>query len=147
VRDLSLDPGSAALVKPMCDDPSLLVRLDAAWGLHDARDRANSSYRELVESLAQISDQPAGALRQTQFAMDEHRIDDALDWSAKAAAWTRLQARRTRYTRWCSIAPAKPSRRWPNCAKPARSIRQCPASFMLALLCGETGQTGELIAE
>ena len=47
VRDLSQDSESAALIKPLCDDPSRLVRLDAAWGLHDARDRTHSSYREL----------------------------------------------------------------------------------------------------
>ena len=86
VRDLAQDPASASLIKPFCDDPSLLVRLDAAWGLHDARDPTHPSYGELVEYLAQISDQPAGALRQAQFAMDEHRLEDALNWSGKASS-------------------------------------------------------------
>ena len=87
VRALSHAPDAASLIQPLSDDPVRLVRLDAAWDLHGMRDRSHASYRELVDYLDTISDQPAGALRQSQFALDEHRTEDALKSSAKAALW------------------------------------------------------------
>jgi tetratricopeptide (TPR) repeat protein len=87
VRVLSNLPDTAALLRPLCDDPVRLVRLDAVWELHTGRDRTKPAYRELTDYLDAICDQPAGALRQVQFALDEKRTEDALKWSAKAAEW------------------------------------------------------------
>jgi predicted CXXCH cytochrome family protein len=148
VRDLSQVPDSAALIKPLCDDPSRLVRLDAAWGLHDARDRTHPSYRELVEYLNQISDQPAGALRQTQFAMDEHRIDDALNWSAKAAAWDATSGEAHQAHAVALHSAGKTDEAIAELRKAGEvDPENAQHPFMLALLCGEAGQTDEVIVE
>jgi len=148
VRDLSQDPASAALIKPMRDDPSQLVRLDAAWGLRDARDRAHSSYAELVEYLAQISDQPAGALRQAQFAMDEHRIDDALRWSAKAASWDATSGEAHQVHAMVLNSAGKPGEAIAELRKAGEvDPSNAQPHFLLALLYGEAGQTDDVVVE
>jgi len=148
VRDLAQDPASANLVRPLCTDPSLLVRLDAAWGLHEARDRTVPSYRDLVKYLDQISDQPAGALRQTQFAMDERRIDDALNWSAKAAAWDATSGVAHQVHAMVLDSAGKPDDAMAEMRKAAElDPENARYPFMLALLCGEAGKTEEVIAD
>jgi tetratricopeptide (TPR) repeat protein len=147
-RDLAQDSESVLLIKPLRADPSLLVRLDAAWGLHEARDRTNSSYSELLEYLAQISDQPAGALRQVQFAMDEHRMDDALNWSAKAAAWDATSGEAHQVH---AVVLNSAGRQDEAMAELRKASEIDPGNaqhpFMLALLCGEAGHPDEAIVQ
>jgi len=147
-RALSQDSESAALVKPLCDDPSRLVRLDAIWGLHGARDRNHSSYRELTEYLGTICDQPAGALRQAQFALDEHRTEDALKWSAKAALWDATSGDAHQIHAVVLNSAGKQAEAMAELAKASElDPKNAQHPFMLALLCGEAGKTDEVIVQ
>jgi predicted CXXCH cytochrome family protein len=148
VRVLSNVPGGGKLIQPLCDDPVRLVRLDSIWNLHKERDRAHSSYRELTDYLAAISDQPAGALRQTQLALEEQRIEDALKWSAKAAAWDATSGEGRQIHAVVLNAAGKGEE---AIAELRRACELDPKNaehpFMLALLYGETGKQGEVIVQ
>ena len=148
VRALSNATDTAGLIKPLCDDPVRLVRLDAAWNLHEARDRTHVSYQDLTDYLETISDQPAGALRQTQFALDEHRLDDALKWSAKAAAWDATSGEAHQIHAFVLNAAGKRD------AAIAELRNACDVDprnahhpYMLALLYGEIGQPDKVITQ
>jgi predicted CXXCH cytochrome family protein len=148
VRALAQDPEAAALIKPLCDDPSRLVRLDAVWDLHEGRDRSHASYGELLEYLDTICDQPAGALRKAQFALDEHRTEDALKWSAKAAAWDATSGDAYQVH---AVVLNSAGKRDEAMAELRRAAAVDPKNarhpFMLALLCGEAGQADEVIVQ
>jgi predicted CXXCH cytochrome family protein len=148
VRNLSQDPKAAALIKPLCDDPSRLVRLDAAWVLHDARDRTQSSYDELTEYLDAIGDQPAGALRKAQFALDEHRTDDALKWSGRAALWDATSGDAHQIHAMVLNMAGKQAEALEELRK-ACEVDPLNAQhpFMLALLCGEAGKPDEVVTQ
>jgi tetratricopeptide (TPR) repeat protein len=148
VRAIANTPDATALIKPLCDDPVRLVRLDAAWSLRNARDRSHSSYRELTDYIEAICDQPAGALRQTQFALDEQRIDDALKWSARAAAWDATSGMAHQIH---AVVLNTAGKRDEAIAELRKACELDPKNaehpFMLALLYGETGQPDEVIVQ
>ncbi|HMP77571.1 MAG TPA: multiheme c-type cytochrome [Kiritimatiellia bacterium] len=77
-------PGGEALIESMRADASALVRVDAAL-LTIQPGRA--PHAELLAYLRNISDQPAGALRNAQVALQEGRPADVLPWADKILAW------------------------------------------------------------
>lgn len=87
VRALRGTPDSDHLLKPMRKDSSRLVRIDAAWATLGSLDREPVSYREVIDYLNVISDQPSGVVRQTQKALAEGHPELAVKWMKKAAAW------------------------------------------------------------
>lgn len=148
VRALSNASDATGLFKPLCEDPVRLVRVDAAWGLHETRDRKHASYGELSDYLETISDQPAGALRQTQFALDEHRIEDALKWSAKAAAWDETSGEAHQIHATVLNIAGKRDEAIAELRKASEvDPRNAQPPYMLALLLGEAGQQDEVIVQ
>jgi predicted CXXCH cytochrome family protein len=148
VRALSNEPGTAAILKPLCDDAVRLVRLDAAWGMHDTRDRSRPSYKELIAYLDTISDQPAGALRKTQLALDEQRMDDALEWSAKASAWDATSGGAHQVHALVLNAAGKPNEAIQELRRASDlEPKNAQYPFMLALLYGGEGQTDDVIGQ
>ena len=148
IRSLSNAPDAAGFIKPLCDDPVRLVRLDAAWELHGARELTHPSYRELTDYLETISDQPAGALRQTQFALDEHRVDDALKWSARAAAWDATSGESHQIHAVVLNMAGKRDEAIAELRKAGEvDPKNAQHPYMLGLLYGETGQQDEVIAQ
>jgi len=72
----------------MMSDTSALVRVDATMAhLQRFPNVKPPTYAELKTYLDNISDQPAGALRQASLASVEQRPDDAEMWAKKALAW------------------------------------------------------------
>jgi len=148
VRALSGLPGTGPLIRPLCEDPVRQVRLDAAWGLRDARDRKHSSYSELTEYLDAICDQPAGALRKAQFALDEHRLEDALKWSAKAASWDATSGEAHQIHAVVLNTAGKTDEAMAELRKACEvDPKNAQYPFMLALLCGEGGRLDEVIIQ
>jgi len=69
-------------------DTRALVRVDAAMARYGlTRQIPAPSYRELIQYINNISDQPAGALRQAHLAEIEQRPDDVEAWARKARDW------------------------------------------------------------
>ena len=148
VRALSQDSASAALIKPLCNDPSRLVRLDAVWGLHEARDPGHSSDGELIEYLDTLCDQPAGALRKTQFALDEHRIDEALKWSGKAVSWDATSGDARGIHAMVLNSAGKQAEAMDELLKACEiDPRNAQHPFMLALLYGEVNQPDQVVLQ
>ena len=67
-------------LKPMLQDPVKEVRIAAAWAYR--RNLANDSAirKELLSSILFTADQPAGAMRMAQLAMDSNKLDEAEKW-------------------------------------------------------------------
>ena len=148
VRALGADPDAGKLIKPLCDDPVRLVRLDAVWNLRSERDRKHSSYRELINYLGNICDQPAGALRQTQRALEEQRIEDALNWSAKAALWDAGSGEaRQAHAVVLNIAGKSNAAILELHKACELDPQNAEHPFMLALLYGEAGKAEEVITQ
>jgi len=69
-------------------DTSAVVRVDSAMARYrQTRKIPDPSYRELIQYINNISDQPAGALRQAQLAEIEQRPEDVEAWAKKARDW------------------------------------------------------------
>ena len=147
-RALTGDPDAESLLKPLWNDPVRLVRLDAAWGARPALDQKLPVYAELTDYLAAISDQPAGALRQAQFALDEHRMDDALKWSGKAATWDATSGDAHQIHAVVLNAAGKRDDAMAELRKASKvDPKNAQYPFMLALLCGEAGQADEVVVQ
>jgi len=87
VNALSALPDTYERLKPLRKDPVRQVRLDAAWATLNPVEREAGSYREVMDYLRYICDQPAGALRQSQKALTEGQTLSAEEWARKALAW------------------------------------------------------------
>lgn len=87
VRSAALRARGEAPVEAL-SDTSALVRVDAALLRYeqDPRNRP-ANMAEVLAYLDNLSDQPAGALRQAQHAALENRPADAEFWAARALAW------------------------------------------------------------
>lgn len=128
------------------NDPAGLVRIDANWQ-HMLRGQAPPHEDEVVAYLANQSDQPAGAMKQTQLAMAREDIPSAVDWVRKAADWDRGSSAAQEMMALVLYAAGKPDE-----ARPAfeRALELEPANaqaaFNLALLLGEAGDLPGAIA-
>ncbi len=80
-------PGEAATLRPMLQDPSRLVRLDAAWPLSAELPADSPVRRELDTYLAASADQPAGRMRIGQDLFNRGRPAEALNELRKATEW------------------------------------------------------------
>jgi tetratricopeptide (TPR) repeat protein len=64
-------------------DPSKLVRLTSIWAT-----RSTAEYGlELRRWLEQNADQPAGAIRLSEWAIVQKKPEEAVDWAQKAVDW------------------------------------------------------------
>jgi predicted CXXCH cytochrome family protein len=77
-------PGGEGILEAMRSDDSALVRVDAAIGTVRSH---REPHAELVAYLRNISDQPAGALRNAQVALETGRPADVIPWAEKITAW------------------------------------------------------------
>lgn len=125
----------------LLDDPSALVRIDGAWSGRGAIRPTATTLKELRAYLDNISDQPAGALRQAQFFASSGDTASAEAWATKALLWDPTEVPhyalgRIQYARG-NIAGAAS-----NIAQAAlMATNSSEYSFALALLYSETGQT------
>ena len=87
VQILAALPGEAATLRPMLEDPSRLVRLDAAWPLSAEIPADTPLRRELDAYLAASADQPAGRMRIGQDLYNRGRTAEAEASLRKAVEW------------------------------------------------------------
>lgn len=80
-------PGTQAALRPLLQDPSRLVRLDAAWALSAELADSSPERRELDAYLAISADQPAGRLRIGQDLFNRGRAAAAEAPLRKAVEW------------------------------------------------------------
>ncbi len=84
---LSSSPQGAAALRPLLNDATRLVRLDAAWPLSAELPPDSAARRELDAYLAVSADQPSGRLRIGQDLFNRGRAGEAEAQLRKAAAW------------------------------------------------------------
>ncbi len=87
VRLLAEQPDAGATLAPALNDPSRLVRLDAAWALSPTLTEPSPARAELDAYLALTLDQPAGHLRLGQDLANRGRLPDAEKEMQLAATW------------------------------------------------------------
>lgn len=80
-------PGEAATLRPLLNDSSRLVRLDAAWPLSPEIPDGSPMRKELDEYLAVSADQPAGRMRIGQDLFNRGRSAEAEPHLRKAVEW------------------------------------------------------------
>jgi predicted CXXCH cytochrome family protein len=84
---LATTPTEAANPRPLLNDASRLVRLDAAWPLSAELPPGSPIRQELDTYLAVSADQPAGRMRIGQDLFNRGRAADAEPHLRKAAEW------------------------------------------------------------
>jgi predicted CXXCH cytochrome family protein len=87
VQVLATLPGEAATLRPMLEDPSRLVRLDAAWPLSGELAADSRVRQELDDYLAASADQPAGRMRLGQDLFNRGRHAEAVAAVRQAVEW------------------------------------------------------------
>ena len=140
----SLQDASATLL----DDPAAMVRLDATQ-MRWARDPLHPppNRQELIAYLNHISDQPAGALRQSQRAYLENRHLDAERWTEKARLWDPLAAPPYHQLGHLQFARGATRAGCSNLLEAARLETNNPTYSMdLALALAETGESAAAMA-
>lgn len=80
-------PSEVAALRPLLNDTTRLVRLDAAWPLSPELPENSSARRELDAYLAVSADQPAGRMRIGQDLFNRGRAADAEAPLRKAIEW------------------------------------------------------------
>jgi predicted CXXCH cytochrome family protein len=80
-------PAEAATLRPLLQDPSRLVRLDAAWPLSAELPADSPVRKELDVYLAASADQPAGRMRIGQDLFNRGRAAEAEAALRKATEW------------------------------------------------------------
>jgi tetratricopeptide (TPR) repeat protein len=84
---LSALPGETETLRPLLNDPTRLVRLDAAWPLSPTLPADSAARKELDAYLAVTADQPAGRMRIGQDLFNRGRPSEAEAALRKAAEW------------------------------------------------------------
>ncbi|MSU49073.1 MAG: tetratricopeptide repeat protein [Opitutus sp.] len=84
---LASAPGQAAALRPLLNDATRLVRLDAAWPLSTELPENSPARRELDAYLAVSADQPAGRMRIGQDLFNRGRATEAEAHLRKAVEW------------------------------------------------------------
>ncbi len=87
VRVLAQTQDTYALLKSVRRDSARLVRLDAALSTANQLESDPTQAQEVAAYLRTICDQPAGALRNAEFALAMGRPKDAETWARRAAQW------------------------------------------------------------
>jgi predicted CXXCH cytochrome family protein len=141
VRALAPMPDQASAIEPLLDDPSRLVRLDAAWALRGNLGSRPTNRRELMGYLENSADQPAGAVKLGQLAYSQGKFDETFSWYRKALDWDKYSAPIYR-----DLAMIQNARNEPRAALAtlAEGRRRCPndpqIAFLQGLLLAETGE-------
>jgi len=78
VLEFSTDNGP--WLEPMLNDPVKEVRMAAAWAMRTRLSLRSEVRNELEHSLAFTADQPAGAMRTAQLAIDAKQFEKAESW-------------------------------------------------------------------
>jgi predicted CXXCH cytochrome family protein len=78
--------GAEMALDGMRDDSHALVRVDATLATLPGA-RGTPAYEEVFAYLRNISDQPAGALRNANVALEEGRTNDVAHWTEKMTDW------------------------------------------------------------
>jgi tetratricopeptide (TPR) repeat protein len=89
LQEVAQQPASPArgpLLRAL-NDVSRNVRVAAAWALRATVDTNSPAGRDLLRQLAQISDQPGGAMQNGVFHFDRGDAHTALDWFRRAVQW------------------------------------------------------------
>jgi tetratricopeptide (TPR) repeat protein len=89
LQEVAQRPGSPArgpLLRAL-SDVSRNVRVAAAWALRATVNTNSPAGRDLLRQLAQISDQPGGAMQNGVFHFDRGDAHTALDWFRRAVQW------------------------------------------------------------
>lgn len=84
VQALGELPGAARVLRPMLDDESRLVRIDAAFALRGDLDPDSLARQELGEYLAMNSDSPGGVFRAAELYLSEGEMDEAAEMARHA---------------------------------------------------------------
>jgi predicted CXXCH cytochrome family protein len=84
---LATVPGELPRLRPLLNDSSRLVRLDAAWPLSAELAPESTARKELDAYLAVSADQPAGRMRIGQDLFNRGRAAEAEPHMRKAAEW------------------------------------------------------------
>jgi len=87
VQVLAPLPSARSQLEPLRDDASRLVRLDASLGLPRTLGTDPSALAEVNAYLANLADQPAGALRLSEYEASRGHLDLALLHARHAAEW------------------------------------------------------------
>ncbi|MBK1855263.1 tetratricopeptide repeat protein [Verrucomicrobiaceae bacterium 5K15] len=82
VLEFSTDNGP--WLEPMLNDPVKEVRMAAAWAMRTRLSLRSEVRNELEHSLAFTADQPAGAMRTAQLAIDANQLEKAERWMQRA---------------------------------------------------------------
>ncbi len=80
-------PSEAATLRPLLNDPTRLVRLDAAWPLSAELPDGSAARKELDAYLAISADQPSGRMRIGQDLFNRGRAAEAEPQLRQAVAW------------------------------------------------------------
>ena len=86
VRSLATAKEAQASLLPLRADPVRSVRIAAAWATRTTP-WTGTLAGEMTRWLDENADQPAGAIRQSERAIVDGRLDDAIAWARKAVAW------------------------------------------------------------
>jgi tetratricopeptide (TPR) repeat protein len=82
-------PGFEPQIRKLLNDPSRLVRVDAAWYLRNELNPDSTQWKELMQYMNYTADQPGGALRMSEFHAGNEDLDKATEWMDKAIDWDR----------------------------------------------------------
>ncbi len=74
-------------LRPLLDDPSRAVRVEAAWALRSTVETNRPAGEELTRYLEFNSDQPSGQLQLGVFHLDRNDLSGAIACFRKAIAW------------------------------------------------------------
>lgn len=81
---LEFSPGNGPWLEPMLNDPVKEVRMAAAWAMRTRLSLRSEVRNELERALAFTADQPAGAMRTAQLAIDAGQLEKAQRWMQRA---------------------------------------------------------------
>lgn len=87
LRALAGQAAGVNVAQRLQGDATRLVRVDAAWSLMASGQFPPSAVGEVQAYLDNVCDQPAGALRRAEFALNLGRQAEAEQWARRAAAW------------------------------------------------------------
>lgn len=139
VRTLGAFEGPVDFPDEILNDPARLIRIDAAWQ-QALRALPSDHTDEIRAYLDNQSDQPAGAMKQAQWALAREDFVEAVGWAQKAADWDRSSAGAQEALAMVYYAAGEPEQArsaFEHAIQLEPNAAQIP--FSLALLLAETG--------
>lgn len=147
LRSLAGQPAGVPVALAMLASSSRLVRLDAAWSLLGTGQFPPASVSEVAAYLENVCDQPAGALRRAEFALNLGRQAEAEAWARRAALWDPSAAPQHALGR--VLHAVGKSEEALACMVRATQLAPADAGFRydLSLLYGELNRSQEALAQ